>query len=362
MADIILWILALFSVIGGIDKILGNKLGLGQKFEEGFKLIGTVAFSMIGIYSLSPVLANVLYPILKYVADALNIDPSIIISCLLACDMGAYNISLKLAANNQIALFSGLIVASMMGATVTFTMPIAFGVVNEKDYEVLAQGIAIGLITIPVGAIVGGIAAGIAIRPLLRLILPLLILSFILYFALKVKFRFTLQVLIRLGQCIVVLNIIGVLILILQSLTRVKLLSNIIPLADCMSVIGRIAFVLSGTYVFIQVLYNTQGNNIRKLADTFKINKVGIIGLITSLASNIPMFAMFDDMDYRGKLINAAFSVSGAFVFGGQLGFVAAVAKDMVIPFICAKLTGGITAVIMAMLISKKLSHPYFSQ
>lgn len=260
MADTVLLILALFGIVGGIDRILGNKLGIGQHFEEGFKLIGTVAFSMVGIYSLSPILAEVLYPLLRYVAAVLHVDPSIIISCLLACDMGAYNISLKLAVDNQTALFSGIIIASMMGATVSFTMPIAFSIVKEKNYKVLAEGIAIGIIAIPVGSISGGITAGMPIDRITLLILPLFILSLMLYFALKVRYHLMLQILIIMGKCVVAINIVGIIILILQSLTKITLLRDIIPLTDCMSIVGSIALVLSGTYVFIEVLHKVLGS------------------------------------------------------------------------------------------------------
>ena len=35
ISTIILYIMVVFMVIGGVDKILGNKLGYGEKFEEG---------------------------------------------------------------------------------------------------------------------------------------------------------------------------------------------------------------------------------------------------------------------------------------------------------------------------------------
>ena len=35
-SDVIMWIMAIGAIIGGIDRILGNKWGLGEKFEEGF--------------------------------------------------------------------------------------------------------------------------------------------------------------------------------------------------------------------------------------------------------------------------------------------------------------------------------------
>ena len=32
--DIILWIVAIGVIIGGIDKLIGNRFGLGQKFDD----------------------------------------------------------------------------------------------------------------------------------------------------------------------------------------------------------------------------------------------------------------------------------------------------------------------------------------
>ncbi len=43
--------------------------------------------------------------------------------------------------------------------------------------------------------------------------------------------------------------------------------------------------------------------------------------------------------------------VSGAFAFGGQLGYVSSISKDMIVPFLLAKLSGGIFGIILANLI-----------
>lgn len=53
------------------------------------------------------------------------------------------------------------------------------------------------------------------------------------------------------------------------------------------------------------------------------INDVATIGMIASLANSIPMFGMIKDMDNKGKILNVAFAVSAAFVFGDHLGFTA---------------------------------------
>jgi hypothetical protein len=54
------------------------------------------------------------------------------------------------------------------------------------------------------------------------------------------------------------------------------------------------------------------------------------------------------NMDDRGKVINIAFSVSAAFVFGDHLGYVARIDKGMLSAVIVGKLAGGISAVVIA--------------
>ena len=66
------------------------------------------------------------------------------------------------------------------------------------------------------------------------------------------------------------------------------------------------------------------------------------------------MFQMMKDMDNKGKILNVAFAVSAAFVFGDHLGFTAGFNSTMIFPMIVGKLVGGITAVFVAILISKK--------
>ena len=66
---------------------------------------------------------------------------------------------------------------------------------------------------------------------------------------------------------------------------------------------------------------------------------------------------MMKRMDERGKIINVAFAVSAAFVFGDHLGFTASFAPDLLGPLIVAKLTSGIWAVAVAMLLSRRMKH-----
>ena len=56
--EIIVYLMVVFMALGAVDRILGNRFGLGEKFEEGIMAMGSLALAMIGIICLAPVLAN----------------------------------------------------------------------------------------------------------------------------------------------------------------------------------------------------------------------------------------------------------------------------------------------------------------
>ena len=88
-----------------------------------------------------------------------------------------------------------------------------------------------------------------------------------------------------------------------------------------------------------------------KAGEKLNIDKYSILGIFTSLANCIPMLGIYDKMNNKGKVLNAAFAVSGAYTFGGQLGYIASVSSEAVNPFIISKLVAGITAIMVASIV-----------
>ena len=58
--EIHMYVMAGGVILGGTDRLLGNRFGLDDKFEEGFQLMSPSALSMVGIICLSPLLAAAL--------------------------------------------------------------------------------------------------------------------------------------------------------------------------------------------------------------------------------------------------------------------------------------------------------------
>ena len=87
-----------------------------------------------------------------------------------------------------------------------------------------------------------------------------------------------------------------------------------------------------------------------------KINNIAIIGFLTTVANAVPTLIMMKDMDDRGKFLNCAFIVSGAYMLGDHLAFCGAVVPELIIPLIVTKLTAGAAAVLTALIYLRKHS------
>ena len=128
-------VVVIFSMLAAADRIFGGKLGLSKEFEKGFMLLGTMALSMIGMIVISPFIADVLSPCFDFVYKAFGIDPSVIPAILFANDMGGAPLAKEVAQNADIGMFNALVVSSMMGATISFTIPLSLGMVKNEHSE-----------------------------------------------------------------------------------------------------------------------------------------------------------------------------------------------------------------------------------
>ena len=105
--EMLIAVMALFAILGGLDRIFGSRLGLGQEFENGILAMGSMGLAMIGIISLAPVLAGVLRPVVVPVYRFLGADPAMFAGTLLACDMGGGQLAQELSTDARAAGLGG---------------------------------------------------------------------------------------------------------------------------------------------------------------------------------------------------------------------------------------------------------------
>lgn len=355
--EILIAIMACFAVLGGIDRIFGGKLGLGPEFEKGILAIGELTLAMAGIICLAPVLANVLRPVIVPVYKFLGADPAMFAGTILANDMGGAPLAMELAESPEAGRLGGLLAGAMMGATVVFTIPVALGILKQEDRPFLAKGILCGVITIPIGVFVGGVTAGFPVLMVLRNLIPIVLIAVLIALGLWKFENGMIRGFAVFGKLVIALVTIGLVAAIVEALTGFVLIPGMTPVKEGIAIAGDIAIILAGAFPLVFVITKIFRKPLMKLGSLLRMNEQAAAGLVASLANSIAMFNMVDKMDRRGKIINIAFAVSAAFVFGDHLGFTAGYAPEMIVPVIVGKLVGGITAVAVAMLITKGEAH-----
>lgn len=352
--DIIIWVMGAFALLGAADRIFGGRFGLAKSFEEGILAMGSLALAMVGIICLAPVLAGLLKPVVVPVFSFLGADPAMFAGTILACDMGGGALAAEMTDNPQAALLGGVLTGSMMGATIVFTIPVALGILLPEDRPYMAKGILCGIITIPLGVFVGGLVAGFPVKMVAVNIIPTVLIAALIALGLWRWERGMIRGFTVFGKAITVVITVGLGAAIFQALTGMALIPGMAPITDGFETVGAIAIVLAGAFPLVFVITKLLQKPLLKLGGLLGMNDTAAAGLIASLANSIATFGMVKDMDNRGKVINVAFAVSAAFVFGDHLGFTAGFAPEMLIPVIVGKLVGGISAIGVAMLLTKK--------
>ena len=170
-------VVLIFSAIGAVDFILGNKLGAGKEFEKGFGLFCPMALSMLGMIVVAPAIGELLSPAFEGFYKIFGIDPSIIPASVFANDMGGAPLAESVAKSAEIGGYNAFVVSSMMGCVLSFTIPFSLGMVKKEQHDDLFLGLLCGIVTIPTGCFVAGLMCGLGLVGTLLNLLPLIILS-----------------------------------------------------------------------------------------------------------------------------------------------------------------------------------------
>ena len=365
----IMLIMVVFMIVGGVDRIRGNKLGYGERFEAGFEAMGTLATAMVGMIALVPVIKIVLGGVLGKFFALIGCDPSIFAGLLLGMDLGGYPLAMELAETPVIGSFTGIVVASVMGINVVFNIPVGMGIIEEGDRKYLASGMLIGFATIPIGCILGGLTMigmgfDITVGQVIMNTIPVAVVAVLIILGLLLIQETMLKGFIAFGKGVTIVVTCATVLAVFQYLTGIRLplfhvmvepnAEGVVPLLDGIQVVGGIALVLLGAFPMVTFITRNFSGALQKAGAKIGLDETSVAGLIANVANNIPMYQMMKDMSPKGKIVNCAFTVSAAFVLGDHLGFCANADQSMILPMIAAKFLGGVTAVILALLLWKR--------
>jgi len=352
--EIITYILVTFAVLGGLDLLIGNRFGLGKEFERGFEMLGPLALTMLGLMTLAPFLARVMQPGLGWLAEILPFDPSLYTSFLFANDNGGAVLADRVALDPALGVFNGNVVASMMGCTVSFTVPYALSNLPKSLHRKVLLGLLCGIVTVPVGCFAGGLTAGVPLGALAMNLIPVFAVSGLIALGLFLIPQVCVKIFGVIGVLIKGLIAFGLALGVLDAFTGLQPLPGIAPLSQNAPIILSAAALMSGAFPLIFVLQRLLRRPLAAVARKTELDEESVAGFLTTLATSVATFGKMEKMNDTGVIINSAFAVSAAFLLTDHLAFTLATRPEILPAVLTGKLVAGLLSLAVAFFVSRR--------
>lgn len=353
MVKIIMTVMGVCALLGGLDRILGNKTGLGKSFEEGFMILGPIALSMTGIICFAPVLSNLLGTVIRPLYRLVGQDPAMFGS-ILSIDMGGYQMATRLAENDAVGRFAGIIAASMLGCTLCFTIPVGMGMFSDPIRANFSRGILYGFISIPVAIFAGALICGFPLLTALWLDVPVALLSALMMFLL---FKFP-AAMMKAFSCFALflkwLTTFGLALAAFQYLSGIVVLKDLTPVEEAMGIISSIGVTMLGSLPFAKILEWALKKPMTALGKRIGIGAEGVMGMLLFYMNATPGLTAIPGMSSRAQIVVSAFAVCTGSCLTAHFAFTMDCAPELGIPLIVTKLLGGIVGAAFALWMTRK--------
>ncbi|GEN88787.1 ethanolamine utilization protein EutH [Oceanobacillus sp. FSL W8-0428] len=385
ISDFIIYIIMACAVIGAFAAIKNAETGLGREFMEGFYVIGQIFVPCAGIMASIPYLSQFISTVIGPFLNQFGIDSAIAATSMIAVDMGGYQLADVLAETRESWIIA-MVIGYFLGPTLTFLIPVGLALVNKKDYKYMALGVMAGILTIPAGILVSCLFIAISkpeireavstnapsLYPLLLsfseiliTMVPLIIFVLLLAIGLRlypdkmIKGFLIYGKLLDTGiKLVLVFSIVehftGFFSFVFGGWGFDPIIADSEDTFRALEVAGYIGIMLAGSFPFIYLFRNLFAKPLQKLAKALGMQEIGSMGLVASVANTLAMFHMVKDMPAKDKVINIAFSVCIATVFGDHLSFTANFQPNLILPIMLGKIVAAFLSVYLAF----KLSVP----
>jgi ethanolamine transporter len=375
----VIYIIMACAVIGAIAAIIDSESALGKEFTAGLHSIGHIFIPVAGIMAAIPFLSAAISATLGPIFSAVNADPAMAATSLIAVDMGGYQLAASLAKSTE-----GWIMASitgfMAGATIIFSIPVGLAMLDKKDHHYMALGVMCGLLSIPVGVLVSCLlmmGMDVSVRPdvntageathLLTLSLPQILANLaplaVFCGALAICLWFLPDLMIRLFLGFGRLMYAGITLVLVFSIVEYftgafskvfgawgfdPIIADAADQFRALEIAGYIGIMLSGAFPMVYLMTRFLEKPMAILGARLGLSPKGATGLLAASANILAMFRLIGDMPPRDKVLVIAFAVCGAFMFGDHLAFSANFQPTIILPLLLGKLTGGICGLAFA--------------
>ena len=150
------------------------------------------------------------------------------------------------------------------------------------------------------------------------------------------------------------LSLLGLTFAIFTFLTKIQISPHFDSLENAAFICANACVTLSGALPLMFVVSKLVKKPLSKLGGKIGLDAFSAFSLLSTLVTNATTLSSMEKMNKKGVVMNAAFAVSAAFVFGGHLALTMAFDPGYVLPMIVGKLISGIAALVLVQLIYKE--------
>lgn len=347
-------LMSVFFVLGALDRLFGNRFGLGGELERAFGLMGPTALSVIGLLVLAPVLAGFLQEIIAPVFGLIGADTGMFPGMFMSSEI-SYPLAAEMASSQQMAAFSGIIVGSVMGAVISFSIPVACGLIRKQDYRFFATGILAGYIFDPVASFIGGLSMGLSPKVILVNLIPVIIVAVILIVGLALKPEIMINIFRAFSKLLMAIITVGLAAAAVEAMTGLVVVPGMNPISDGFRTVGTIILSIGGSMPLLYVLGKLLSRPLKRFAGLLGINEISSLNILVGLTSIVPGYSSYEKMNGKGKIIFSALTASAIPMLGCHLGFTASVDTAMILPMLLSRCCAGIFAVLSASFFSRRI-------
>ncbi|MGL4208080.1 MAG: ethanolamine utilization protein EutH [Candidatus Adiutrix sp.] len=379
----VIYLIMACLILGAFAALRNDQEGLGKEFVEGLHSIGPIFIPVAGIMAAVPYLSQAITFTFGPMFAKIGADPAIAGTTIIAMDMGGYQLA-KVLSESYEGWLMALIVGSMAGPTIVFSIPVGLVMLDKKDHKYMALGIMSGLLSVPIGVLFGSIFLMVT-NPLVREAIaatgdPTLLLDLnlgmilsnlapltIFCVGLVIGLKMIPDIMIRgflgfakiMHVCIVLVlafSIVeyftGAFSTILGSWGFDPIIADEEDQFRALEVAGYIGIMLAGAFPMVYLIKKYLAKPMEKVGNLFGMHSTGAAGILAGAANILAMFRLIGDMPAKDKVLCISFAVCAAFMFGDHLAFIANFQPSMIPTILFGKLIGGICGFFLAMWLS----------
>ena len=326
-------IMLVFAIIGFADKIFSLRWGLTESFDKGLMTMGTMVIPVVGVCAIGVEFIIRHIEAIGSMSDVMFFDPTMIVGILLAPDLGGYFISEAITDSPDMLIMNGVVLGTLLGQAICFQLPVFLAAVDKVHRPVMLKGFLVGITMIPAGMVAAELILRMNVADFLKQFVPILVLCLLVALGLYKIPDAMVKGFMVVGRVIQIATNLMFAWAVLGVFIPQMSYADVSSVEGALMIIFKSAIIIAGALVMSELI--------------LKVFRRQIESVATML--------LFDRMDDKGRKLNCAFSISGAYVIGGSMAFLSAVSSGYVVLifFVCKLVSGILSLYIMHRMESK---------